>query len=78
MTVETHDKLVRPAVLEVRYAGGATRRLVVPVETWQLRYKAVISLPGPAVVSAMIEPDHRLPDRGRADDSFRPAPPAAR
>ena len=27
VAVETHDKLVRPAVLEVRYAGGATRRL---------------------------------------------------
>ena len=49
------------------------------METWQLRSKAVISLPGgPAVVSAMIEPDHRLPDRDRADDCFRPAPPAAR
>ena len=74
VTVETRDKLVMPAVLEVRYADGTRRRTTVPVEAFRMGAQAVVTLAGgPAVREAVIDPDHRLPDRDRSDDAFRPA-----
>jgi hypothetical protein len=68
VAVETRDKLVLPSVVEVRYADGSTRRVPLPVETWILGARNTLTLPGgPAVVSATIDPDHRLPDDDRAE-----------
>ena len=77
VTVETLDKLVMPSVVEVRYVGGAVKRIDLPVETWIQRGRTVLTLPGgPAIQSATIDPDHRLPDSDRANNTF--VPPAAR
>ncbi len=73
VTVETRDRLVMPAVLEVRYASGARRRVAVPVEAWRQGARVVVDVPGGgAVREAVIDPDHRLPDRDRSDDAARP------
>ena len=73
ITVETLDKLVAPSTVEVRYADGATRRIALPVETWQLGGKAVLDAPGgPPIRTITVDPDHRLPDHDRANNSFRP------
>jgi hypothetical protein len=71
VTVETHDKLVMPSVVEIRYADGAARRVPLPVETWELGGKAVIPLAGgPPILSATVDPDHKLPDEDRGNNSF--------
>ena len=73
ITVETLDKLIAPSAVEVRYADGSTRRVTVPVETWELGGKAVLDVPGgQPIVSATIDPDHRLPDKDRSNNTFRP------
>jgi hypothetical protein len=73
--VETHDKLVMPTQLEVRYVDGTTTRLALPVETWILTDHAELTLPGgPAIKSVTIDPDHHLPDRDRTNNSFSPPP----
>jgi aminopeptidase N len=70
ITLETRDKLVMPAVLEVKYADGSTARLAVPVEVWMHGATAVVPAPGgKRIVSATIDPDHVLPDRDRSDDT---------
>ena len=72
VALETRDKLVMPTVVEVRYADGSARRINVAVETWRQHAKTGLTLPGgPPVVSATVDPDHRLPDRDRSDDTFR-------
>jgi hypothetical protein len=74
VTVESLDKLVMPAVLEVRYSDGAMRRLGLPVETWELSGRAELSLGGgPSIVSVTVDPDHKLPDRDRSNNTFVPA-----
>jgi hypothetical protein len=71
VSIATLDKLIIPTVLEVRYAGGATTRIAMPAETWILGGHADITLPGgPAIISATIDPDHTLPDRNRANNTF--------
>jgi len=73
VTVETRDKLVAPTVVEVRYADGTVKRTAIPVEAWQLGGKIVLRLEGgPAIVSVTVDPDHKLPDRDRSNNTFRP------
>ena len=73
MKVETRDRLVMPATLELRYADGTRRRVAVPVEAWRMGAEAIVNVAGgPAVREAVIDPDHRLPDRDRSDDAFSP------
>jgi hypothetical protein len=71
VVIESRDKLVLPTQVEVRYAGGGRARVAVPVEDWMLGGRAEVTLPGgPAIVSAVIDPDHRLPDRDRGNNVF--------
>jgi hypothetical protein len=73
VTVESLDKLVMPTVLEVRYSNGAMRRLGLPVETWELSGRAELSLGGgPSIVSVTVDPDHKLPDRDRSNNTVVP------
>jgi hypothetical protein len=75
ITVETHDKLVLPTQLEIRYQGGKITRLALPAETWILGGHAELTLPGgPTILSATIDPDHHLPDRDRGNNSLSPPP----
>jgi hypothetical protein len=73
ITVENHDQLVLPATLRVTYADGKTVDLRVPAETWMQGASHVFVVPGGGPVKeATIDPDRRLPDRDRANNSFRP------
>ncbi len=71
VTIETRDKLVAPTTIEIRYADGTTRRIGLPVETWLLGPKAVLNLDGGTPISAIVvDPDQRLPDRDRSNNTF--------
>lgn len=74
VSIQNNDKLVLPTQLEVRYQGGATTRIALPAETWILGGHVELTLPGgPAIVSATIDPDHKLPDRDRGNNIYTPA-----
>jgi hypothetical protein len=73
VTVVNLGQLVLPATLRITYKTGETREIRVPVETWMQSGTHVFNLdPGPAIAEATIDPDHRLPDRDRTNNSFRP------
>ncbi|MES2043654.1 MAG: M1 family metallopeptidase [Pseudomonadota bacterium] len=69
--LESRDKLVMPAVLEVKYADGHAIRIKLPVETW-MRVKPVIAVPAGRIASVMLDPDHLLPDRDRSNNGVAP------
>ncbi|RZF63866.1 M1 family peptidase [Sphingomonas populi] len=71
ITLESRDKLVMPAVLEVKYADGHSTRIKLPVETW-MRIKPVIAAPAGRIASVMLDPDHLLPDRDRSNNRVAP------
>ena len=71
ITLESRDKLVMPAVLEVKYADGHATRIKLPVETW-MRIKPVITAPAGRISSVMLDPDHLLPDRDRSNNGVVP------
>ena len=70
VVVENRDKLVLPATLRVTFADGSHLDQRVPVETWlQQRSHAFRFAGRGAVVSAVVDPDRRLPDSRREDNS---------
>ncbi|MDB5583404.1 MAG: hypothetical protein JWR80_8580, partial [Bradyrhizobium sp.] len=69
--LESRDKLVMPAVLEVKYVDGHAIRIKLPVETW-MRIKPVIAAPAGRISSVMLDPDHLLPDRDRSNNGVVP------
>ena len=67
--VESRDKLVMPATLRVTYADGDTVDLRLPAETWIRQASTAVAVPPGHVVRAQLDPEHRLPDRDRSDDT---------
>lgn len=71
VTVANLDKLVMPATLEVVYTDGSKQDIRVPVETWMQHRSYVINVEGnKAVKSATIDPDHKIPDVDRSNNTF--------
>jgi hypothetical protein len=75
VTVANLGQLVLPATLRVTYKSGEKRDVRLPAETWMQTGTHVVTLdPGPAIAEATIDPDHRLPDRDRTNNTFKPKP----
>ncbi|THD82615.1 MAG: M1 family peptidase [Phenylobacterium sp.] len=73
VTVENLGQLVLPATLRITFTSGKTVEVRVPVETWMQSGSHVFAVPaGGPVAEATIDPDHRLPDRDRSNNSFKP------
>ena len=73
VTVANLGQLVLPATLRITYRNGQKRDLRVPVETWMQTGSHVFVLQGGgAIAEATVDPDHRLPDADRSNNSFSP------
>lgn len=71
VTVENRDRLVMPATLRVTFDDKSTRDIHIPVETWQQHTSFGVVVPGKGrIVTATIDPDHRIPDRDRSNDTW--------
>jgi peptidase M1-like protein len=71
VTVENLGKLALPATLRVTYRNGTRKDLRIPVETWMQTGKHAFGLDGgPAIAEVTVDPDHRLPDVDRGNNSF--------
>lgn len=71
VTVENLGQLVLPATLRITYRDGRTKDIRIPVETWMQSGKHTYAIDGGAVAEASIDPDHRLPDADRSNNSMR-------
>lgn len=66
--VEARDKLVMPVTLRVNYADGRTTDVRLPAETWIRQASTAVPVPAGQVTKAELDPDHKLPDRDRANN----------
>ena len=71
VTVEALDKLVMPVTLRVGFADGTSRDIRLPAETW-IRQQAtdIPVVSASPVVRAVLDPDHKIPDRDRSNNEF--------
>jgi len=71
VTVESRDKLVMPATLRVIFADGTSRDVRLPAETWIRLASTDVPIVGPSpVVRAVLDPDHKTPDKDRSNNDF--------
>ena len=71
ITVAAKDKLVMPATLRVTFADGTSKDVRLPAETWIRQASTAVPVGGTSqVVSAVLDPDHRIPDKDRTNNSF--------
>jgi len=69
VTVENRDPLVMPATLRVSYADGSHDDLRLPAEAWIRNTTTDVPVAaGKHVVSAEVDPDHKLPDKDRSNN----------
>jgi hypothetical protein len=71
ITVSSRDKLIMPVTLRVQFRDGTTRDYRLPAESWIRQPATTVTVePGKVVVRATLDPDHRTPDRDRANNSM--------
>ena len=71
VTVEARDKLVMPVTMRVTFADGTARDVKLPAETWIRQASTDVPIVAPSpVVRAVLDPDHKIPDRDRTNNSF--------
>lgn len=71
ITVGSHDRLVMPVTLRVEFRNGTHRDYRLPAESWIRQTATTVTVePGQVVVKATLDPDHRIPDRNRANDTL--------
>ena len=69
VTITNKGQLVLPATVEVRYKDGATTRFRLPVETWLNKGEVTWAGEKP-IASAVIDPEHALPDDDRSNNTL--------
>jgi hypothetical protein len=71
VTLANLDRLTLPNTLEVRYDDGSKSDVRIPVETWQQHRSFTLHVDGThKVVSATLDPAHKLPEANRANDTL--------
>jgi hypothetical protein len=71
VAVSNLGQLVLPATMRIKFKDGTTTDVLIPVETWIESGSHVFTVePGRPIASVTIDPDHRLPDRDRANNSW--------
>jgi hypothetical protein len=68
VTVESRGQLVLPAVMRVTFKDGTATDVAIPAETWIQSASHTFKPAGAQpIVRVQIDPDHKLPERDRAD-----------
>jgi hypothetical protein len=77
VTFTNLGELVMPAAYRVTYEGGSTELRKLPVEAWSTtrQWTAAWDSQGKPIVRVELDPDGRLPDVNRANNTWqKPAP----
>jgi hypothetical protein len=70
VTVQSLDKMVLPATLRVTFADGKSRDIRLPAETWIRQASTNVPVVSDSpVVKAVLDPDHKLPDKDRKNNA---------
>ncbi len=71
IAVSNLGQLVLPGTLRIAFKDGSTSDIVMPAETWIQSGRHVFTIDGAKpIASVTIDPDHRIPDRDRANNSW--------
>jgi hypothetical protein len=75
VTIANLDRMAMPSTLELVWKDGSHQRISLPVETWLQSGKKLLHLPagpgGQPLSSVTIDPDKRLPDGNRTNNTWK-------
>lgn len=67
----SEQKLVMPATLRLKFTDGSSQDMRLPIEVWMNKTHPSIVLPlEKTLQSAILDPEHKLPDANRSNNSF--------
>ncbi len=70
VTITNNGQLVLPTVIEAVFKDGTKQRTTLPVETWENKGTYLWNVTGSSsVASVTADPDHKLPDNNRSNNS---------
>jgi hypothetical protein len=73
VTITNLEKMVMPFTVEAKMTDGTTKRMSLPVETWQQNRGTVLTIPTTSAVSSVtVDPDQILPDVNRKNNTAIP------
>jgi len=65
-------QMVLPSTVEVKFADGTNRRLLLPAETWMSKSAAILHIDSTQpIVSVTVDPDHAIPDSDRSNNVLK-------
>lgn len=75
VSITNRDPMVMPAVVQVDFQDGSSRRVTLSAESWIRSTSVSIRLDSTAPVTTVtVDPDHVLPDRDRANNVWKATP----
>ena len=73
VTIQARDPLIMPVTLRVTYTDGTHHDLSLPAETWIRQSSVDVYVAGnQPVLNATLDPDHRIPDHDRSNNTATP------
>ncbi|MDB5206274.1 MAG: family metallopeptidase [Flavisolibacter sp.] len=73
ITLQNLDQMAMPVPVLVKEANGKTQTLIVPVEVWMRGGETTFYVyPTSKVTEVVLDPDKRLPDLNRKNNSWKP------
>jgi hypothetical protein len=72
LTIANLERMAMPVTVEIVLQDGTKQRLELPVETWlQNKVRTFVLPTKKAVVSVTLDPDKKLPDSNRANNTWK-------
>jgi len=74
ITLQNLEQMAMPVPIVIKEANGKTHSMTVPVESWMRGSEATIYVfPTSKITEVIIDPDKKLPDLNRKNNSWKPA-----
>ncbi|MCW3119945.1 MAG: family metallopeptidase, partial [Chitinophagaceae bacterium] len=73
VTIANLDKMVMPAIIEIKEVNGPSKRITLPAEIWQRGSMWVFNYPSVLPIeSVVLDPEKLFPDINPANNTFKP------
>ncbi|HEX8314276.1 MAG TPA: M1 family metallopeptidase, partial [Flavisolibacter sp.] len=74
ITLQNMEQMAMPVPIIIKEANGKTHSMTIPVESWMRGAEATIYVfPTSKIAEVIIDPDKKLPDLNRKNNSWKPA-----
>jgi hypothetical protein len=74
ITLQNMEQMAMPVPITIKEANGKVHNMTIPVESWMRTSEATIFVyPTSKITEVIVDPDKKLPDLNRKNNSWKPA-----